>query len=868
MSKGSARALHEVAKHERTQEMLREAEERFRSAFGYAAIGMALVGTDGRWLQVNRSLCEIVGYSEQELLSKTFQDITHPDDLEAVLGYVRQLFSGEVRTHQMEKRYFHKLGHEVWVLLSVSLERDTKGNPLYFISQIQDITERKRAEEELRAATSRLGALIENLQAGVLVEDDSRCISHANQEFCSMFGIPAPPQALIGADCSESAEEIKGLFAEPERFVGRIEELLRERRVVTGEELLLADGRVFERDYVPIFVGDDYRGHLWHYRDITERKRAEEALHQSEERFRSLVQYASDIITILEPDGTIRYESPSIERILGYRQEELVGKNAFEYVHPEDVEQTLGEFTKGLNNPTSHPSAQFRFKHADGSWRYLEAFGNNQLANPSVQGYVVNSRDITERKAFERQLQHQALHDPLTNLANRTLLMDRLEHALTRGSRGESNVAVLFMDLDNFKVINDSLGHEAGDQLLTEVAGRLQACLRPGDTIARLSGDEFAVLLEDIRGVNDATEIAERIAEELRAPVDLEAREVVVTTSIGIAFRSSAQDKSSDLLRNADLALYRAKDKGKAHYELFDPSMNIQVLERLELSNDLRRAIERGELSVCYQPKVLLDGNLQNHLRVSGSPAIVAPTTPRAAQEKIIGMEALVRWEHPEIGLLRPSEFIPIAEETGLIIPIGRWVLNEACSQARAWQEQHPSDPPLAMCVNLSARQFQHSNLAKEVAGVLRSAGLEPRYLELEITESVLMEDGETTIRALQELKDLGVRLAIDDFGTGYSSLSYLKRFPIDFLKIDRSFVERLRRDPEDAMIVSGIITLAHTLGMQVIAEGVESTEQLAQLRGLGCDLAQGNYFSEPLPAEAASALLATDPHWYRDGGR
>jgi diguanylate cyclase (GGDEF)-like protein len=393
---------------------------------------------------------------------------------------------------------------------------------------------------------------------------------------------------------------------------------------------------------------------------------------------------------------------------------------------------------------------------------------------------------------------------------------------------------VLFVDLDDFKVVNDSLGHEAGDTLLVAVAKRLGACLRPEDTVARFGGDEFAVLLEDITVTSDADLAAERIVEGLRKPFVIEGREIFISPSIGIVSATSSHDRPKDLLRKADIAMYVAKGKGKARYEVFDSTMNVRALERLELENDLRRAIERGELRVHYQPKVLVGTG------------------------KIVGTEALVRWEHPERGLLPPVAFIPIAEETDLIVPLGRWVLTEACRQTREWQELYPSDSPWVVCVNLSGRQLRHPELVKDVGRALQETGLEPENLDLEITESVLIEDQLSNLTTLRELKRLGVKLIIDDFGTDYSSLSYLKRLPADFLKIDRSFIGGLGEDPKDEGIVSAVIDLARVLGMEEIAEGVETTEQAAYLRELGCRFAQGYLFSKPLPAEEIGALLAT----------
>ncbi len=471
-------------------------------------------------------------------------------------------------------------------------------------------------------------------------------------------------------------------------------------------------------------------------------------------------------------------------------------------------------------------------QHADGSWRAFEVIANNLLDDSAIGGIVVTYHDITEHKSFEAELRHLAFHDGLTNLPNRALAMDRLDRALTRSDRTHDSVAVLFLDLDNFKVINDSLGHQIGDQLLLEMARRLQQCVRPEDTVARIGGDEFTIILEKVAGLGDAIHIAERIATLLHEPVRVSSHEFVTTFSIGIAM-SRGQDTSDGLLRDADLAMYRAKTSGKSKYAVFDHTMNASAMKRLEIETELRRAIEHNELRVFYQPLMVLD-------------------TGRLSE-----VEALVRWEHPQRGLISPADFIPIAEETGLILPIGRWVLAEACRQVRAWQIEQPSAPPIILGVNLSARQFQSPELVDDITRVLLETGLPASSLKLEITESVMMNDADTTSSTLVRLKQLGVGLAVDDFGTGYSSLAYLQRFPLDVLKIDRSFVERLGRDAEGDAIVRAIITLARNLNMSVTAEGIESPEQMARLREFGCDLGQGFLIARPGAGEVTWGRLA-----------
>jgi diguanylate cyclase (GGDEF)-like protein len=438
-------------------------------------------------------------------------------------------------------------------------------------------------------------------------------------------------------------------------------------------------------------------------------------------------------------------------------------------------------------------------------------------------------------RAYE-ETRRQALHDSLTGLPNRALFINRLQQSIARKAREADISAVLYMDLDQFKVINDSLGHETGDGLLIEVSRRLRSCLRSGDTAARLGGDEFTILLDEIAGPADAVRVAERVADELRAPFRLGEHQVFVTTSVGIAINESASVSPNTLLRNADVAMYEAKKEGKARYKIFDPGMHAQALRRLEMENELRRAINHEEFRVHYQPKVSVD---------TGG---------------IVGMEALVRWDHPEHGLINPNEFIPLAEETQLINPLGRWVLQEACRQAQEWRRRYPEYSDLVMSVNLSVRQFKQPNLISELSEILRETGLDPRGLQLEITESIVTDDLEYTVDLLQKLKILNVQLGLDDFGKGYSSLTTLKQFPLDDLKIDKSFVEGIGQNVQDTAIVQLMVDLAHTVGMQAVGEGVEKAEQLARLREMGCDVAQGFYLSKPLTGEQAEELLADSP--------
>ena len=561
------------------------------------------------------------------------------------------------------------------------------------------------------------------------------------------------------------------------------------------------------------------------------RRRAEEALRENERRFRALIEHSTDIITVLDGDGRILYESPSVERLLGHSAGELIGGALDDYVHPDD-RHALAAAIAESSLTSGVVAAEFRMRERGGEWRSLEASVGNLLDNPEVRGIVLNSRDITARKRDEEMIRHLAYFDALTGLPNRMLFNDRLAQALAHSRRrGARGLAIMFLDLDRFKTINDTLGHGAGDDLLRTAAARVTSALREEDTVARLGGDEFLFLLPELDDVEDAARVARKVLAELAEPFAIQGHELHVTGSLGITMFPFDAADAEGLIRNADTALYRAKEQGGNRYQLYSPAMNAIAFKRLVLENSLRHAIERDELTLHYQPFVSLkDGTF-------------------------VGVEALIRWMHPELGLVSPEEFIPLAEETGLIVQLTHWVLHTACSQMKTWQDA--GIELQTMSVNVSARRFSTSDLPRTVSAALAATGLDGRFLCLELTESVMMENAEETIATLEELKKLGVRISIDDFGTGYSSLSYLKRLPIDTLKIDQSFVRNIPADTDDAAIAMLIISMAHSLKLSVVAEGVETEEQMRSLQSQNCDVMQGYLVSRPLTGADMTAMLA-----------
>jgi diguanylate cyclase (GGDEF)-like protein/PAS domain S-box-containing protein len=607
--------------------------------------------------------------------------------------------------------------------------------------------------------------------------------------------------------------------------------------------------------------------------EIRERQSAEVALKESEERYALAVRGAKDGLWDWKLRTNEIYFSCRWKSLLGRESSEIENSSDewFKYIHPEDTERVKLELAKHIEGLSPQFESEYRMKHRDGTYRWMLSRGLAVWdANGKAYRMAGSQTDITQRKLVEQQLLHDAFHDALTGLPNRALFMDRLGHAVERVKRhGGSLFAVVFIDLDRFKVINDSLGHLCGDQLLIAFAQRLEHCLRAGDTVARLGGDEFTVLLEELEDISVAIAVAERIQAFLTLPFSLNEQEVFITASIGIVLSTTGFEQLEDLLRDADTAMYRAKAQGKACYQVFDKAMHLQAVTLLQLENDLRRAVMA--IGDCYKDRC----NGVSLVREQETICITAAESNQdfqlqyqpivcLATGRINGFEALVRWQHPVRGLVFPSEFIPIAEETGLIIPLGYWVIHEACRQLRVWQKRFPSSPPLTISVNLSTKQFSQPDLTQQIDQILQQTELDACSLKLEITESAIMGNTETATAMLLQLRQLGIELYIDDFGTGYSSLSYLQRFPVNALKIDRSFVNNIGVDGEKSDIVQTIVMLASKLGIDVVAEGVETVEQLAKLRELCSQKAQGQgyLFSKPVDSVAAEALIAQAPQW------
>jgi diguanylate cyclase (GGDEF)-like protein/PAS domain S-box-containing protein len=560
-----------------------------------------------------------------------------------------------------------------------------------------------------------------------------------------------------------------------------------------------------------------------------------ENLQEGDGLYRNAFEQASIGMALMSLKGNCLRVNRSLSSLLGYSPEEFHRFNFQTLIHPDAIGKVRAALSQTLKDGTAVQQIEARFIHKGGHeiWALCD-ISNANYRQPEGEHLIIQVQDITERKRSEELLIRNAFHDALTGLPNRALFIDHLQLAIDRTQRREDQIyAVLFIDIDRFKVINDTMGHLVGDHLLVEIARRLESCLRPGDTIARVGGDEFTVLLEDLEDEPEAISIAHRIQKELSASITLDGHEIFNTVSVGIAPSSAGYDSPAHIMRDADTAMYRAKLMGKNRHEIFDKAMHEAAIGLLQLETDLRHALEREEFFIHYQPIVSLDNF------------------------RLCGFEALVRWRHPERGLISPIDFIPLAEETGQIISIGQWVLSEACKQMHKWQKRYGMENPLFISVNLSGKQFAQSDLIEQVKSIITETRLNPRGLKLEITETVVMENIEMATQMLQQLRDLGVQLSIDDFGTGYSSLSYLHRFPIDTLKVDKSFVMEMVDNNENIEIVRTIIMLAQNLGMDVIAEGIETKEQLALLRKLKCEKGQGYYFSKPLEKAAAENLLS-----------
>jgi diguanylate cyclase (GGDEF)-like protein/PAS domain S-box-containing protein len=851
--------LTDVTEREQRDTELRESEERFRRLVEMSPDGIAIYA-EGRVVFCNSAGARLVGAaSPEDVLGRGLEDFVHPDSIPLSRERMLRLRQGQPVPF-VELKYLRLDGTPIEVEAAATpfVWRDRPAAQVV----VRDITARRKAEllqralyriAQTSASTQDMDALYAAIHGivGELMYARNFYIALRNQPsggFAFAYFVdeedPVPPTIKPGRSLTEYVLRTgEPLLADASVFAD----------LEAKDEIELLGAPSIDWLGVPLKRDDECFGVLvvqsyseehrytaadrdvltfvsQHVATAIDRRRAAAALEESEARFRTLAETAPCAIFIYQGDR-FRYANPAMSEISGYSREELMDTNFWSMVHPDfrDVVRQRG-IARQRGEEKLPGSYEFQIVRKDGEVRWVQ-FSAGVIERDGEPAGLGTAFDITERKRAEEQIRSLAYLDPLTGLPNRLLFNDRVTVAVAQAHRNQQRLAVIFLDLDRFKVINDSLGHTIGDRLLREVAQRLLAGVREGDTVARLGGDEFTLLLPGVLRAEDAAKIAEKLLEGLRQSFRLDGRELFVTASVGISLYPDDGHDTETLIKNADTAMYRAKEQGRDNYQLYTHAMNATAVERLALENSLRKALAQGELLLYYQP--LLD----------------------LGTGRVQGVEALLRWRHPERGLVPPSEFIPIAELTGLIVPIGNWTLRTACTQARHWQQA--GHPNLTVAVNLSVRQFNQPDLAAQVRRALLESGLPPRSLDLEITESNAMQNAEGTIQTLRELKTLGVRVSIDDFGIGYSSLSYLKRLPIDTLKIDQSFVRDITTDPDDAAIATAVIALAHTLKLKVVGEGVETEEQLAFLSARHCDRVQGFLYSPPLAPEDCTQFLA-----------
>jgi diguanylate cyclase (GGDEF)-like protein/PAS domain S-box-containing protein len=822
-------SVEDITERKEAELALRESEERYRRLFSDANDIIYTTDLKGNYTSMNRAGETVTGYSHEEIMGMNFRQITAPEFIERVRGMLKRKLRGEETTTCYETEIVTKSGARLNLEVSTQLLRAGDGTPSGIQGIARDVTARKRAEEALRAGEERFRELFENANDVVYTHDLSGNFTSLNKT----------GERVTGYTREEACRMNLAQVVVPE-YIPLARKMIGQKQV--GEEstryeleILSQDGRrvPLEISTRLIYHGGAPVGVQGIARDITERQQSQRALEASEAELRALFAAMTDVIFVLDREGRYLKIAPTNPALLYKPPGEMLGKTLHETFPTSEADYFLEHVRRALE---AREPVNLEYRLTVGGVGHWFAGTVSPMSDEAV---VWVARDITERKRDEEQLLHIAFHDSLTGLPNRALFTDHLRLAVEAAKRQPGCLfAVLFLDLDRFKVINDSLGHPVGDELLVAIARRLEGSLRAGDTVARLGGDEFAILLNNLDRPGDALHVADRVQQDLTAPFQLGTHEVFTTVSIGIALSTTGYTNEEDVLRDADTVMYRAKAQGAARYEVFDQVMHARVVSQLKLENDLRRAVERKEFCLYYQP-------------------IVALSTGR-----VTGFEALVRWQHPERGLISPADFIPIAEETGLIVPLGLWVLEAACLQMQAWHALSPLHRQLKLSVNLSGRQFAQVDLLDRITHTLTKTGFDPRCLQLEITESVVMENAKAIVALMGKLRALGLELAIDDFGTGYCSLSYLQRFPIHTLKIDRSFISpHGEEDRENSEIVRTIILLARNMGKEVVAEGVETAEQFARLRELGCDYGQGYLFSRPQSADATETLLRDGLH-------